>query len=84
MFEDRANWIGIALLIACGISAGTMLGYIEAGDVARFSGPAWLGWTIAIVFIGLMIFSIVQVRRGKTLGDDIRSERRKWWRRDKE
>lgn len=84
MFEDRANWIGIALLIACGLSAGTMLGYIDAGEMAEFSGPGWLGVLIVVVFMGLFIFGAIQMLRGKSLGDDVRGERRRWFRRGKE
>lgn len=83
MFEDKGNWIGIGLLILCGISAGTMLGYIEAGEVARFDGPGWLGLLIVVAFIGLLIFSAVRSFRGRTLGDDVRSDR-PWWRRDRD
>jgi hypothetical protein len=81
MLEDRGNWIGIALLILCGLSAGTMLGYIDAREMARFSGPGWLGWAIVAVFIALSIFGVVQAIRGKTLGNDVRGKRRSWWRR---
>ena len=78
MLEDRANLIGIALLILCGLSAGAMLGYIDAGEMARFSGPGWLGWTIVAVFIALSLFGVIQMIRGKTLGNDVRSKRRSW------
>ena len=82
MFEDRGNWIGIALLVLCGLSAGTMLGYIKAGEIARFSGPQWLGVTVIVVTIGLTIYMTIQVLRGRHLGDDLRGQRRRWWRRD--
>lgn len=81
MFEDRGNWIGIALLILCALSAGTMLGYIDAGEMARFSGPGWLGGAIVVAFIALSIFGVVQMLRGKTLGNDVRGKRRSWRRR---
>ena len=80
MFEGRENLIGIVLLIACGLSAGTMLGYIDAGEVARFDGPGWLGVLIAVLGIGVMILLFVR-QRGIGLGNDVRSKRR-WWRRD--
>ena len=80
MFEGRQNLIGIVLLIACGLSAGTMLGYIDAGEVARFDGPGWLGVLIAVFGIGVMILLFVR-QRGIGLGNDVRSKRR-WWRRD--
>lgn len=78
MLEDRGNLIGIVLLILCGLSAGTMLGYIDAREMARFSGPSWLGWTVVAVFIGLSLFGVVQMIRGKTLGNDVRGKRRSW------
>ena len=83
MFEDRGNWIGIALLVLGGLSAGTMLGYINAGEIARFSGPQWLGVTVIVVTIGLTIYITIQAFRGRHLGDDLRSQRRRWWRRDR-
>ena len=82
MFEDRGNWIGIALLVLCGLSAGTMLGYIKAGEIARFSGPQWLGVTVIVVTIGLTIYMTIQALRGRHLGDDLRGQRRRWWRRN--
>jgi hypothetical protein len=82
VFEDRGNLIGVALLVLCGLSAGTMLGYINAGEMARFSGPGWVGVAIIVAFIGLTIFGVVQMARGKHLGNDIRGPRRRWWRRD--
>jgi hypothetical protein len=82
VFEDRGNVIGIALLILCGLSAGTMLGYINAGEMARFRGPGWVGLVIIVAFIGLTIFGVVQMARGKHLGNDIRGPRRRWWRRN--
>jgi len=78
VLEDRGNWIGIALLILCGLSAGTMLGYIDARKMAHFSGPGWVGWAIVVAFIGLSVFGVVQMVRGKTLGNDVRSKRRSW------
>jgi hypothetical protein len=82
MFEDKGNWIGIGLLILCGLSAGTMLGYIEAGERARWTGPGWLGIVLIVAFLGLLIFGAVRRFRGGSLGDDVRSDR-PWWRRDK-
>ena len=83
MFEDKGNWIGIGLLILCGISAGTMLGYIEAGERARFSGPTWVGIIVTVAFLGLVVFSAVRTYRGKSYGDDVRKDR-PWWRRDRQ
>jgi hypothetical protein len=82
MFEDKGNWIGIGLLILCGISAGTMLGYIEAGERARWTGPGWLGIVLIVAFLGLVVLGAVRTFRGRTYGDDVRSDR-PWWRRDK-
>jgi hypothetical protein len=46
--------------------------------MAHFSGPGWVGWAIVVAFIGLSIFGVVQMVRGKTLGNDVRSKRRSW------
>ena len=83
MFEDRGSWVGIGLLVLCGLAAGSLLGYIEAGEIARWSGPGWLGWLIIIGAIGATLFGVFQSRRGGTMGNDVRSERRKWWSRGK-
>lgn len=83
MFEDRGNWIGIALLVLCGLSAGTMLGYIRAGEILRYTGPHRLGVVITIVFILPTLYMTIQAFRGRLLGDDLRGPRRRWWRRNK-
>ena len=88
--DDRGNLVGIAILALCGISAGTMLAYINRGERAQFSGPGWLGVVIVIAGIGLILFMTFQQLRGwlsrrggggDFLGNDTRS-RRRWWRRD--
>ncbi len=88
--DDRGNLVGIAILVLCGISAGTMLAYINRGERAEFSGPGWLGVAIVVAGIGLILFMTVQLLRGwlsrrggggDFLGNDTRS-RRRWWRRD--
>lgn len=90
MFDDRDNWIGIAILVLCGISAGTMLAYINRGEIAEWSGPTWLG--NAIVAAGLALFVILTIQQvrawrsrrgggGSFLGNDTRPKRR-WWKRD--
>jgi drug/metabolite transporter (DMT)-like permease len=82
MFEGRENWIGIALLVLCGLSAGSMLGYINAREVARFEGPAWQRYLI--VGGGFLVFGIVIWQAwGTRMRNDIGS-RRRWWRRDKD
>ena len=83
MFEGRDNLIGIVLLIACGISAGTMLGYIDAREVARFDGPDWQRYLIIGGGLALILATIL-VGRGGQPGNDVRSKRRRWWRRDKD
>jgi hypothetical protein len=83
MFEGRENWIGIALLVLCGLSAGTMLGYINAGEVARFEGPAWQRYLIVGAGIALTLVMIWQARSTR-LGNDIRGKGRRWFRRSRE
>lgn len=90
--DDRGNWIGIGLLILCGLSAGTMLAYIAAGERATWDGPGWLGTAIVIVGVGLFLFIIIQQFRswmgrrggqgGDFLGNDTRPRRRWFWNRD--
>ncbi len=50
--DDRGNLVGIVILVLCGISAGTMLAYINRGERAQFSGPGWLGVVIVVAGIG--------------------------------
>lgn len=83
VFEDRGSWVGIGLLILCGLSAGSLLGYIEAGEIARFGGPGWLGWLIIVLAFAAIGFSFWQSRRGGNPGNDVRGERRTWWKRGK-
>ena len=82
MFEDKSSWIGIALLVVCGLSAGTMLGFINAGTLPDWDVPSWLYWTVIIGGLGLMIGGFFWSRRGPKLGNDVRSPRR-WFNRDK-
>ena len=91
MFDNKDNWVGIGILILCGLSAGTMLAYISRGEIARWNGPDWLGSVIVLVGVGLFLFIIVQQIRGwlsrrgggggDFLGNDTRP-RRRWWKRD--
>jgi hypothetical protein len=92
MFEDKGNWVGIAILVLGGLSAGTMIAYIAAGERATWSGPGWLGTAIVVVGVGLILFmSFQQLRNwfrrrggqgGDWLGNDTRPQRRWPWQRD--
>ncbi len=82
MFEDKNNLVGIILLMACGISAGVMLGYINTGTLPDWDVPAWLYWGVIIGGLALMFGGFILSRRGPKLGNDVRSPRR-WFRRDK-
>jgi hypothetical protein len=83
VFEDKNNLIGLALLVLCGLSAGTMLGYIKAGEIARYTGPPWLGVVIVVAGIAVTAYMTAQHFRGQQLGDDTRERKRRWWRREK-
>jgi hypothetical protein len=82
MFEDKSNWIGLLLLVACGLSAGTMLGYIDAGTFPDWNVPGWLKLIVIVGGLVLIIGGFVWMRRGPTLGNDVRSPRR-WFNRGK-
>lgn len=90
--DDRGNWVGIAILMICGLSAGTMLAYIAAGERATWNGPDWLG--NVIVGVGLALFVIIMIQQfrswnarrggegGDFLGNDTRPKRKWWWNKD--
>ena len=92
MSGDKGNWVGIGILILCGLSAGTMLAYINRGEIARWNGSGWLGTMISVVgTVFIVALILMQVRGwlsrrggggGDFLGNDTRSPRRKWWKRD--
>jgi hypothetical protein len=79
MFEDKSGWIGIALLVLCGVAAGAMLGFIDGGTLPDWNPPAWLYWTVIVGGLALMIGGFIWSRRGPRLGNDVRSPRRWPW-----
>jgi len=72
MFEDRSSWIGIGVLVLCGLSAGMMLSYIVSGSRPVLDWPAWLQMTIGIGGMILFIGSAFWMRRGPRMGNDVR------------
>jgi hypothetical protein len=83
MFDDRSSWVGIALLVLCGISAGIMLGYIDRGTLPVFSGSGWLKLVITAGGIGLFLWTFMHSRRNPWLGNDVRPAKRRWFSRDR-
>ena len=77
---SRDNAVGIALLGACGVALGIMLAYIRAGERPTYSGPAWLGAGLSILFVGLLIVGWWRGRgSGAFTRDDLRGPRRSLW-----
>ena len=57
MFE-RDNLIGVALLALCAIVAVVLLVGIGTGTRFVYTGPDWLAWVLAILFIGGSLYGL--------------------------
>lgn len=88
MFE-RDNLIGMVLLGLCAVVGGALVFSILTGYEWEYNGPAWLGWVLAIVFLGGVIFGVVSNfrRGGGNAWPNPNSGRgggwRRWFRRDR-
>jgi hypothetical protein len=86
MFDDGDNLIGLLLLGVCAVVAGVLVWEIVTGGELRYTGPDWLVWILAIVFVGGSLYGL---SRGGGLGrmgggrrwPDPRTGQRSWWRR---
>ncbi len=61
---DRENAVGFLLLGLCAAIAGALLWSIATGTQLRYTGPAWLGWLLAALFFGMLLYGVVRGRRG--------------------
>lgn len=80
---DRENAVGFLLLGLCVVIGGVMVYAIATGTQLRYTGPTWLGWVLAAIFIGAIAYGFLS-RRGRGSGPhwpDPQTGRRAWWRR---
>jgi len=61
---DRENAVGFLLLALCASIGGVMIWAIATGTRLRYTGPAWLAWALAALFIGFALFGLLRGRRG--------------------
>lgn len=62
MFE-RENLIGFLLLALCAAVAGLLVYSLATGTSFDYTGPAWLGKAIAVVFVGIVLYGLATSRR---------------------
>lgn len=85
MFDDRENIIGALLLALCAVAGGIMLYSIVTGNDLEYTGPGWLVWVLGALFIGGVIYGLVQNLSGRFRSGgapqwpDVGSGRRPWW-----
>lgn len=85
MFDDGDNLIGLLLLGVCAVVAGVLVWEIASGQQLRYTGPDWLVWLLAIIFIGGSLFGLARGGFGRLRGGrrwpDPHTGQRPWWRR---
>jgi len=52
----RDSLIGILLLVLCIAVCGLLLYGIATGTTWVYTGPAWLGWALGILFVGAALW----------------------------
>ncbi|MBA3337773.1 MAG: hypothetical protein H0T49_09440 [Chloroflexia bacterium] len=90
---NRENTIGLAFLALCGFLAAALLYSILTDTPLRYTGPAWLGWMLMLLFLGGILYGLVNGgawrrwrggeggRRWPDPGTGTGQRRRRWWRR---
>jgi hypothetical protein len=74
---DRENIIGIALLGLCIAIGGVMVYAIATGTRFHYTGPRWLIWVLMAIFVGGLLYGLVNARGGRRWPDP-RSGRGGW------
>jgi hypothetical protein len=78
---DRENAVGFLLLAVCAVVGGVMVVSMATGTELRYTGPAWLAWLLAALFLGASLFGLSRGRHwGNPRWPDPRTGRRRWWR----
>ena len=81
--HERGDLIGLLLLGLCVAVGGVLVYEIVTGTRFRYTGPDWLGWALAILFVGGGIYGAV-ISSGRRWPDPLSGRRRRWpWSRDR-
>ena len=56
---DRDNAIGVILLLFCALVAGVLLYGIATGTRFHWTGPAWIGPVLFVLFLGASLWMFV-------------------------
>lgn len=70
MFNEKGDLIGLLLLIGCLGSAGVLIWQIETGNRLRYTGPQWLIWILAALFLGTTLYGLFSAARRWRDGDN--------------
>jgi hypothetical protein len=85
MFNDRGNLIGLIFLLLCAVVGGVLVWSIVTGKRLEYNGPAWLTWVLGALFIGGIVYGMVQGGMGRVRSGggpqwpNPASGRRPWW-----
>ena len=79
---ERGDVIGLLLLGLCVVVGGALVYEIVTGNRFRFTGPDWLGWALAILFFGGVLYGVVT--SGRRWPHPLAGRRRRWpWSRNR-
>ena len=85
---NRDNLIGGVLLGLCGVVAVILIINIAAGTRPTYRGPGWVPAVLGVVFIGALLYGLVQAFRSRSGGGGGGTQwpnpmtgQRPWWRR---
>ena len=79
---ERGDVIGLLLLGLCVAVGGALVYEIVTGSRFRFTGPDWLGWLLALLFLGGVLYGAVT--SGRRWPHPLSGRGRRWpWSRDR-
>lgn len=76
--RDRDDLIGYLLLALCAAVGAVLVFSIVTGTRLRFDGPAWVGWLLALIFFGGIIYGLVAAN-GRRWPDPLTGLARRRW-----
>jgi len=65
MFDGRENIIGVILIALCVVIGAVMVWAIATDAELEYTGPDWLAWSIAALFLGGTLYGLYQGLAGR-------------------